>query len=147
MRSEYLPVDLSRNTVTVVLQKLLLAEVVLTGNSAESTGAKRISAKRKRRHEKAQAFMSALFFPLSEPGKCQVFLSRENIRLFLLFFCQEPDETVQLLFFREPGKVECISHCDGQHIRKTLLQNYMVRVFTVNVLPAVYIAAAVPQAN
>ena len=79
MRSKYLPVDLSRNTVTVILQKLLLAEVVLTGEQRSEHRRKENQRKEKTPAWKAQAFMSA-FFPLPEPGKCQVFLNRENVR-------------------------------------------------------------------
>ena len=61
VRSEYIPVDLSRNTVTVVLQKLLLAEVVLTGEESREHRRKENQRKEKTPAWKAQAFMSAFF--------------------------------------------------------------------------------------
>ena len=54
VRSEYLPVDLSRNTVTVVLQKLLLAEVVLTGEERREHRRKENQRKEYRRRATAQ---------------------------------------------------------------------------------------------
>jgi hypothetical protein len=53
------------------LQKLLLAEVVLTGEKRSEHRRKENQRKEKTPAWKAQAFMSALFF---------LFLSRENVR-------------------------------------------------------------------
>lgn len=82
VRSEYLPVDLSRNTVTVVLQKLLLAEVVLTGEKRRAHRAKENQRKEKKPTWKAHgAFMSA-FFSFSWAGNILALPEREKIFSF-----------------------------------------------------------------